>query len=47
MPIGIDHKILTIVLTTDHNIALTIDHTIIHKTDDTINNKDTALKSMG
>ena len=45
--IGIDHKTLNTVHTTDHNIALTIDHTIIHKTDYTRdNNTNTALKSM-
>ena len=45
--IGIDHKTINIVHTTDHNIALTIDHTIIHKTDHTIDsNTNTALKSM-
>ena len=45
--IGIDHKTLNIVHTTDYSIDLTIDHTIIHKTDHTIdNNTNAELKSM-
>ena len=45
--IGIDHKTLDIIHTTDHNISLTIDHTIIYKTDQTIdNNTNIVLKSI-
>ena len=45
--IGIDHKTLNMVHTTEHKIALTMDHTIIHKTDHIFDNStNTALNLM-